>query len=609
MTVNIRTATTHADAEVLAQAILGARTRPLVLISSNPSTGQFEIDAHDVVEQVGDVAHVWTITTGDSTYALSNLLPPRTEVYRGAGRSYPVGFGADPRPDRSPLRFPGQKAFTNLVDDVLAHANSAGLFTVTTARSVDAHGSVLGILAAGSRALVDVHGHGNATVWHELTFPQVPLDWVLSPGQLVDGDLDLDSRRLTVRPTLHTPQSLASVLPHLCVTYALVGTVTEARATLLLHPEVAITITQGDVSPNPLDTMDLLLAEGDIVAVRVIHLQGDRLHLRLTDIDDDEPVNSAVPLLQGGEPWLLPGRVLMDQRAQVFDPEDLDDASRAPGVTAVHPTAVAAVATDPAHPRPGPGLRHPTAPILTTQPGPPARAPKSGALHTALLELEQARARIHALEDQLRDAGADDSRHRRFEEMVRGSDAQRREVRLELGEALHEIGGLKNELLRTKRALLDARNQRPAGPTGDSRDERMARWAHADDWVRHEIYLAWVARVGSGERRDWPLLPYDCGEQFTPSLSALDDGQFDKAVRTALDVVTGRARSNASRRIHPLRTGTGGDDSDVVRKDGARCFRASIENGTPAARRLHYWQRTDGAIELSRIVTHDVVEP
>jgi hypothetical protein len=62
-------------------------------------------------------------------------------------------------------------------------------------------------------------------------------------------------------------------------------------------------------------------------------------------------------------------------------------------------------------------------------------------------------------------------------------------------------------------------------------------------------------------------------------------------------VVTGRGRTNGAHRIHPLRTGDGGDDPAVVRRDGARCFRASIEDGTPAARRLHYW------------MLHDVMEP
>jgi hypothetical protein len=43
--------------------------------------------------------------------------------------------------------------------------------------------------------------------------------------------------------------------------------------------------------------------------------------------------------------------------------------------------------------------------------------------------------------------------------------------------------------------------------------------------------------------------------------------------------------------------------------DGARCQRAYIEQKTPQARRLHYWALRGGGIELSRVVTHDDVEP
>lgn len=613
MSRKVRLAESQTDVEQLAQEILGERTRPLVLISTNASTGLLDIDATDVFEQVGDVADVWTIPTGDPSHALSSLIPAGTEAYRGAGRSYPIGFGANPRPERSPLRFPGKRALNNLVNDALAHAYAAGLFKAPAARSVRAEATVVGLLAAGSRALVDVRGHGTATIWHELTYPDFPLEWVLATGQLVEGTLDLDSHRMTVVQVSASHQSLAQHLPHLCVTSALVSAVTPTSATLLLHPDVAIAICQQDVSPNPLDTLDLLLTEGDVVSARVVHLQGERMHVRLTDVDDDEPVLPAVSLLDGGQPWLLPGRVLMDQRAELFEEEEAEPPAAVPVPLRETPPSAEIDAPAAERPLPGPGPRHPvTVPQATAPSTPTSPIPltASKALQSAQLELHQARARIQVLEDRLREAGADDSRLRRLEEAARGSDAHRREARRELGQALHEIEGLKDESRRTKRALLDARNQKPlAARTDDTRDARIARWASREDWIGHELYVAWVDRVAPAERSEWPLGDYTIGADFASSLAALDEGQFDKCVRTVLDVVTGRARNNGSRRVHPLRTGDGAEDRDVVRADGARCFRASIENGTPAARRLHYWQLADGRVELSRVVTHDVMVP
>jgi hypothetical protein len=37
-------------------------------------------------------------------------------------------------------------------------------------------------------------------------------------------------------------------------------------------------------------------------------------------------------------------------------------------------------------------------------------------------------------------------------------------------------------------------------------------------------------------------------------------------------------------------------------------MRVSIEQNTPAARRMHFWQKPDGSVELIRVVTHDDME-
>lgn len=52
-----------------------------------------------------------------------------------------------------------------------------------------------------------------------------------------------------------------------------------------------------------------------------------------------------------------------------------------------------------------------------------------------------------------------------------------------------------------------------------------------------------------------------------------------------------------------------GGAPDVVRGDGARCMRCSIENDTASARRLHWWRRRDGVVEFSRVVLHDDMTP
>jgi hypothetical protein len=186
-------------------------------------------------------------------------------------------------------------------------------------------------------------------------------------------------------------------------------------------------------------------------------------------------------------------------------------------------------------------------------------------------------------------------------------------MRLELGELHAENRKLRDQLRKTRsdqqtqRTLL--RKARQADATPKSSDRRQ-RFDGADEWVRHEIYLAWVSRMDAGDRKLWPLpSAYAVGERFAPSLEQLGILSHDKALKAVVDVLTGRARELPTRSPHPLRSGDGMAATDVVRVDGARCMRVHIEKNVASARRLHYWMRDDGDIELSRLVLHDDMEP
>ena len=127
----------------------------------------------------------------------------------------------------------------------------------------------------------------------------------------------------------------------------------------------------------------------------------------------------------------------------------------------------------------------------------------------------------------------------------------------------------------------------------------------AEDTVRHAITVAWVERVPAAEKSVYALPDYDVGPDFAESIDALPPAQQAKAFKCVVDVLTDRAREIASRRVHPLRKGAGGDNSPHTRENGAVCFRANIETSTASARRLHWWRNSDGSIELSRVVVHD----
>ena len=612
------------------------RDRPWVVVSSPFGTAVPEIGIDQLSGQIGDVARVFLIETGELTRQLGDLLPAQFQVYGSAGRSYPVGDAfADLA--RSRLRFTHgdpQHATDQLVTDALAHAHQAGLFALAPASVITVDGTVKGFMLGGSRALVELDGGGMATVWQELTYPPVPLDWTLKPGQRIKGALDAPTHRLNVEAKPPSVAAIAQRYPDGSITLALVQKVSPQRAVLALHPHLAFTITRADISANPLDKVDALLSEGDVVAARVIHLPSGALHLCLSDVDDDETVLPPLCAVRNGPPWLQENRPLLplveedEDAAAVVEvvgtTSSFEAAAAAAAVPAAWPVGTpghsALVAAGPTagrlHPRPSPGpgrvhaaLRPATTGAIPFRVTPiPPPAPHS-ALQSTQLSLAEAKSRIVRLETQLVEAGATDSDLAKLREQARSAQLQLRDALVELATLRHTVAELRDDQRAQRRMLRESRRTTPAPTAVSEYESRRAAWEEPSGWVRHEILLAWVDRVPESDREEWKLPQnYVLGERFAESLTGLDDGQLAKAFKASVDVLTGRVKTLKGRHLHALRQGAGPADPHLLRWDGARCMRVSIEQNTPAARRMHFWQLPDGGIELGRIVTHDDME-
>jgi hypothetical protein len=615
--------TTPEQVQQLVTRLLAAdRTLPWVVVSIGEGSSRPSLDASEIASATHEVAEVFTVATGELTYLLSDLLPDRLQVYGGAGRSYPVGFSVDTPPTESRLRFPHDnpgRATEQLISDALGHAHAAGLFAKSTDASHPASGTVSGFLAHNERALVALDNGSIATIWQEVTYPPVPLNWTLAQGQRIDGMLDPASRRLTVEQAAPTLPDLELAFPHHSVTLALVRTATGSEATLSLHPSIPMTISRPDVSSNPLDRVDALLSVGDVVAVRVVHLAGGALHLRLSDVDESEPLVAALALVPGGPPWLAADRPLPTEpdAAETTMPP-IEDAPPAPADVAVQ------IPAGPSRPLPGPGQRHvelatqsdhpdhldqPEPIDPPTQIAPATPDERRTALQSTQLSLTEAKARIRELEARLHELGGTDSQLAHLTELAHSATMRMRETLAESGDLQRKLDTAREEARVGRRALLSTRRSTPLPEPASTADRRQA-WADDESWLRHEIYLAWVGRIGPADRASRPL-PADflVGPRFAPSALALDDSQFAKAMKAAVDVLTRLPGDTNGREVHALRTGQTGAAPELVREDGARCFRAYVEQNTAAARRLHFWRLTDGTIELSRVVTHDDMEP
>ncbi len=118
------------------------------------------------------------------------------------------------------------------------------------------------------------------------------------------------------------------------------------------------------------------------------------------------------------------------------------------------------------------------------------------------------------------------------------------------------------------------------------------------------MYLAWVRRFSDQERKgERRLMDWTIGEGFFESWAEVQGVERSKVVDVIVEVLTDLAPRLASREVHQLRSGSGGDDPPRTR-GRETAWRVSLQVGTPGARRLHYW-KGDGVIELSSIRHHD----
>jgi hypothetical protein len=347
--------------------------------------------------------------------------------------------------------------------------------------------------------------------------------------------------------------------------------VSDTRATAQLHPRISAVLRRRDVDTGDSPIGDVL-SVGEVIRVRVTRMPGKPPALSRTDAIAHAPLVPAPPLVAGGPPWL----------------QETDAAADRPEPTPVIPT--------------------------TADEDYATRADVAALSH----EITRLRADLLALTDLVEAGSAPEGeseleRLRRENEQLRAVLAERTE-RPHLSGSIDSVG-LTGQAVPLPTAVSPT-NTLPttAEQTGTAlrAARRAAERSHVDttaDGIRFEIERTWGNRTSPGERQRWPLRSYVLGPDFVASVSPLDDAQLGKAIRTCVDAITGRDREIPARNPHRLRTGEGGRDAYVVRQDGARCMRSSVEQDVAGARRLHYWELADGGIELGRIVAHDDTRP
>ena len=570
------------------------RTRPAAVISWHPEQRENHLDVGQIAREVGDLADVYWLENGPESYAFGDTLPAGAHVFGNAARVYAEDLRWMTDVHRSPLRMARDRqtalrAAEDLIEDVL------GLITVVPPKSAPVRalprrvrGTVEAFASAGSRAIVALGDGSCCTIQREHVVPPVRLDWMLCLGQSVDGDLNDEDRTLDISGLKTTPR-LAELYRPGDLVLALTEQVSARNAKLTLYPGSSWTVDQARISANPLDTADTLVTEGEVVVARFLRENG-AVVLSLLDVDDDADVVDAPALLAGGTPWLRPGRHLAEQPAAVRTfPAEAAPGSGTPGaVAAALGSGSAAVA--------GPAPK-PSAALMTVQLQLEAERRKVSALRELVAAASQAGAGLVSLQQELDALRQELGAEQQIAENARAAleDAEARLVRRN-GELL--------DLRAYKRRMQPALKRALAAGSD-------ALFETAGERLRHEVYLAWARNVPASDKARQPLpADWKAGPEFAASLYGFtESGVVAKALKAIVEVLTGKAERNAAREVHPLRASTGGDAARLVRGDGAKCYRAAIEQNVAAARRLHYWRLQDGSVELSRVVVHDDFKP
>lgn len=578
-------------AEALAAHLLDpARSKPVVVVTAAAGQSGPYIDVDEITGAVSELADVYVLPTGNITFALSDRMPQKTQVYGGAGRVYPVDRAWQTNPYAAPLRFAfgeaqGPVATETLIADALGAAHAAGLDTKRAGATVmRVEGKVTGLVAP-SRALVRTDDDRHAAIWQDLLFSGLPLERVFRVGMPISGALDVEAGRIDVSASLRKPGEALVDYAVGAVVLGRIVSLDNISACVELYPGARTGMSATEVTGNALDRLTALMSVDEVLPVRVTTRgghDGRGWRLSMLDVEDFEEILTAPSLLPGGPPWLSLAEVA---------PE-----------TSTAPMSIQ---------RTGQGVESPLDLPVDRPEVPPVLAPSRGAAPKALPaevdDREMLRRQIAELEARLlqwqTSAQAVQLEHDGFREQASELYVRVQRLKGSAGKARTDLRKEKQKSQRLEKKLRSAK----AEAAGHSSSDVL--FLDPEAQFRYDVDVAYAHRIPAGDKVSRPRRELRLGPDFLASLSSLEGVDRSKVADVTVEVITDLVRELDGREPHSLREGDGAAERPVIRpRDGARCMRVALQRQTPSARRLHYW-RVGDAIELSRVVKHDDMTP
>ena len=525
MSYQVRTiGPTEAETFVRQTLFAGDRTRPVVAVSSNPRDPAAALDPARLAVDIGDVADVYALETGEATWALSAALPSRLDVYGGAVRIWWPGLSATSSPRDHPL------LFCFAPDEAVATARRLiGLVRARAAPRAAPRPPPRPVRPPPPRA--PAAGPVRSATVTKVEPRRVEIDVDGAAGVLVDADMPIEK----------------------CASELSVGEPLQVRETFAGGSSLRSFTARG-VLQDPWPRIGRAYAVGDVVRGRVCRIEDTYVLVEV-----------------------LPGAALLVPRSEI-------DWSRFHRITEVLQVGevrnVKILAID-ADARRGTGSiqqGYATAPRPAIQPAigqPPFLADDAVPAPAA-------------------ESGGDDERTALVEEL-RSVVSDREDLIRRLKEAGDQIASL--------RKALRSAEDRAEAQQGERVDPHASETAFLT-----AVRLEYALRFDEGSRVAHPLLRMRVGREFLARLRELEGIDVTKVVEVCAQVASGRAHEIPGRSVHELRAGEKGADGRVRSADGAKAWRCSLQEGTPSARRLHWWEIPGAAgktVEFASVSVHD----
>ncbi len=583
----------------------------MVAISTKGRGGPFLLDPAAVAAALGERAIVVTLETGDAAWAVSALLPKRMDVFGGATRVWWPGLRPSSDPRDHPVLFvwspeEAPQTLRRLVEIVgggtEAQASPVHHPTRTilegTVTAID--GTTIRVEAGGEEGVVAFADERLADLARRLA-PGAKVR-VARAGENGRGEPAFSTQGLSgpgegpplADPSPPAPEPAAAPPPSL-------GRVLDGVVDSLNGGRIRVRVggRRGHVK----------YADGSLARLAAELVSGQRIRVReVREPGSAEPSFSVRGLLR--EPWkriaahYAVGDVVRARVVRVGDTHVLVD---------LLPDAAARV---PFHELDWTYVKDPRelyrggetvqVKLLTLEPE----------VHRCTASLKQAfgaavKPAIAAGPGEEPFLGGGDS-----PEAVGGNGGAAAEEALHLREELDAALEDREDLLRQRAALQEQgvalrRDLRSAEDRLRAVEERVS--AGLDPVSSETSFLAavrveYARKFDEADRARYPLQRMRVGREFLERLRALDGVEAGKVVEVCAQVASGRAHEVRGRSVHELRSGPAGSSGRVRAADGAKAWRCAVQEGTPSARRLHWWLIPGPAgatVEFAAVVVHD----